>query len=73
MLKIQVAGGHVYEVDTEHRLAGKQALKRWWTLRGCEITILGIRAGARARDRFAFVAQFGKNTFLISRNAFKVL
>ena len=73
MRKIQMSAGSVYEVDTAHPLAGKRAIKRRGNLYGCEITILGIRAGAKARDPGAFVARFGRNTFLIGRWDFKVL
>jgi hypothetical protein len=73
MVKLIGITGREYEVDTGHRLAGKRAIKRAWSLKGCQIEILGIRAGAKDSDRFAFVARYGQEIFLISRRDFKVV
>jgi len=72
-MKVWMSGRYI-NVDNTHPLAGRMAVKKYWTLKGCEIKILGIRRGVKATAQNAFVAQWKNSSepFLISRGAFAI-
>lgn len=72
-MKVQISSGKTYEVDTTHALTGKAIQKKANCGMGMVGRIVGIRAGAKATDLFAFIVEYPGQCHLIGRRDFKVI
>jgi len=71
-MRIQITNAREQETE-EHKLSGKRFEKRFH-FAGIQGTVLGIREGAKANDRYAFVVKYDSGeTVLASRRDIKVL
>jgi len=73
MMQVQITDGGVQRVEV-CQLSGARFVKRSWAGRGCQGEVLGIRKGAKTRDRFALIIQFdGGHVCLAGRSDIKIL
>ena len=72
-MQVQITGDGLQSVDV-HKLTGTRFVKRTWSGRGRQGEVLGIRPGAKVRDRYALVVQFDSGHIcLVWRNDIKIL